>query len=220
MKRRDSLKALAIGGVSAGALLQACSSGSEKKVDAKEPEKVTTYDRFAEQAAHDEELLGDTFFTPTEMATITVLVDIIIPEDEISGSASSVGVPAFIEFMAKDKPEFKVPLRGGLRWLDLQCFRRFEKAFTDAEESQRIQLIDDIAFPDKARPEMKQGVHFFNLMRDLTASGFYTTEVGWKDIGYDGNKANQWDGAPKDVLDQYGLQYSQRDLEESVKFEV
>jgi gluconate 2-dehydrogenase gamma chain len=219
MKRRDSLRALAIGGVSAGVLLQAC-GGNDKKTGAKLPEKESVYDRFAEQAAHDEVLLGETFFTPEELATITVLVDIIIPEDEVSGGASSVGVSDFIEFMAKDKPDYQVPLRGGLRWLDLQSFRRFGKAFTDADAKQRLLLVDEIAYPGKAKPEMMQGVHFFNLMRDLTASGFYTTEMGWKDIGYEGNRANQWNGAPKDILEQYGLQYSQRDLEESVKFDV
>jgi gluconate 2-dehydrogenase gamma chain len=219
MKRRESLKALVVGGVSAGTLLQACGGNDAKTTDNVEMAKRPAYDRFAEQAAHDEQLLGDTFFTPAEMAAITILVDIIIPEDEISGSASSVGVPGFIEFMAKDKPEFQVPLRGGLRWLDLQCLRRFEKSFAEAEAAQRITIVEEIAYPEKAKPEMQQGVHFFNLMRDLTASGFYTTQEGWKDIGYQGNKANQWDGAPQEILEQYGLNYSQRDLEESIKFD-
>jgi hypothetical protein len=220
MKRRESLKALAIGGVSAGVLLQACGNKEDKKTSTTQQGKVPGYDRFEEQAAFDERLFAETFFTPEEMATITVLVDIILPEDEISGSASSVGVPDFIEFMVKDKPEFQVPLRGGLRWLDLQCLRRFERSFTKAEAAQRITLIDEIAYPAKAKPEMQQGVHFFNLMRDLTASGFYTTQEGWRDLGYQGNKANQWDGAPAEVLEQYGLKYSQRDLDESIKFDV
>ena len=220
MKRRESLKALAIGGVSAGVLLQACGGNGEKNYDIADKGKTPSYDRFAEQAAHDEQLLGKTFFTPAEMATITILVDIIIPEDEISGSASSVGVPEFIEFMVKDKPEFQTPVRGGLRWLDLQCLRRFEMPFAQTEATQRITLIDEIAYPAKAKPEMQQGVHFFNLMRDLTASGFYTTQEGWKDIGYVGNKANQWDGVPEEILEQNGLKYSQRDLEESIKFDV
>lgn len=220
MKRRESLKALVIGGVSAGTLLQACNNKEEKKAVVADKSKTTGYDRFAEQEAHDEKLLSETFFTAAEMATITLLVDIIIPEDEISGSASSVGVPDFIEFMVKDKPEYQIPIRGGLRWLDLQSLHRFQKSFSQAEDAQRIALIDEIAYPEKAKPEMRQGVTFFNLMRDLTASGFYTTQEGWKDIGYAGNKANQWDGVPPEILDHYGLKYSQRDLEESIKFDA
>ena len=53
---------------------------------------------------------------------------------------------------------------------------------------------------------MSAGVAFFNRMRDLTASGFYTTEIGVKDIGYVGNTPNQWDGVPADVLKQYGME--------------
>ena len=81
-------------------------------------------------------------------------------------------------------------------------------------------MVDEIAYPDKAKPEMQQGVAFFNKMRDLTACGFFTSEIGIKDLGYAGNKPNQWDGVPQDVLDQYGVKYSQRELDESVKFDA
>ena len=67
-----------------------------------------------------ERLRAEKFFTPHEMATITVLGDIIIPKDEISGSASDAKVPDFIEFIVKDMPDHQLPMRGGLRWLDLQ----------------------------------------------------------------------------------------------------
>ena len=58
-----------------------------------------------------------------------------------------------------------------------------------------------------------------SLMRDLTATGFFTSEIGIKDLGYAGNKPNQWDGVPQDVLDKYGLKYDDKTLEISVKFE-
>ncbi|HRQ52003.1 MAG TPA: gluconate 2-dehydrogenase subunit 3 family protein [Agriterribacter sp.] len=53
---------------------------------------------------------------------------------------------------------------------------------------------------------MEQGVAFFNRMRDLTASGFFTSEMGVKDLGYAGNMPNKWEGVPEDVLKQYGLE--------------
>ena len=80
--------------------------------------------------------------------------------------------------------------------------------------------MDDIAFPEKAKPELQQGVAFFNTMRDLTACGFFTSEIGIKDLGYVGNRPNQWDGVPEDVLAQYGLKYDERTLAESVKFDT
>jgi hypothetical protein len=66
---------------------------------------------------------------------------------------------------------------------------------------------------------MKQGVAFFNRMRDLTATGFFTSEMGVKDLGYAGNQPNRWDGVPQDVLDQYGVKYDERMLSECVKWE-
>ena len=52
---------------------------------------------------------------------------------------------------------------------------------------------------------MAQGVAFFSLMRDLTSTGFFTSEMGVKDIGYVGNKPGVWNGVPADVLKQYGF---------------
>ena len=76
------------------------------------------------------------------------------------------------------------------------------------------EIVDEIAWPEKAKPQVAQGVAFFNLMRNLTASGFYTTQMGVKDIGYIGNMPNQWNGVPADVLQQYGLAYSEKELRE------
>ncbi len=63
---------------------------------------------------------------------------------------------------------------------------------------------------------MQQGVSFFNLMRNLTATGFYTSEIGIKDIGYKGNTPNQWAGVPDDILKQYNLAYTEKELKECV----
>ena len=158
------------------------------------------------------------FFTQDEMATIAILADIIIPKDDVSGSATDAKVPEFIDFIVNDMPEHQIPMRGGLRWLDMQCLKMFDKSFADCSEQQRIQIVDEIAYPEKAKPEMKQGVAFFNLMRNLTATGFYSTEMGWKDIGYVGNSPNQWNGVPDDVLKQYGLAYTEKELKECVSF--
>jgi len=145
------------------------------------------------------------FFTDHELATITILSDIIIPADEVSGSASQAGVPAFIEFIVKDMPQHQLPMRGGLRWLDRESNRRFGKNFKDLSNDQRIKIVDDIAYPHEVKPEFSQGAAFFSLMRNLTATGFYTSEIGVKDIGYVGNTPNVWTGVPKDVLAQYGF---------------
>jgi hypothetical protein len=77
-----------------------------------------------------------------------------------------------------------------------------------------MEIVDEIAWPEKAKPEMAQGVAFFNLMRNLTASGFYTSQIGVKDMGFMGNIPNQWNGVPDDVLKQYGFSYTEKELKE------
>jgi hypothetical protein len=216
MDRRKYLKTLALGSVGAGVLIS-CEPGVKETIKAP---ATFTIDRTKEELIREEKLLSETFFDEHEMKTISILVDIIIPKDGASGSATDAGVPAFIEFIVKDMPHHQTPMRGGLKWLDLQCMKRFNADFASCTSQQQIEMVDEIAYPDKAKPEMQQGVAFFNKMRDLTACGFFTSEIGIKDLGYAGNKPNQWDGVPQDVLDQYGVKYSQRELDESVKFDA
>lgn len=218
MKRRDSIKAILVGTVASSVLVDACKSADEKTKPVEQP-AASTIDRTKEEAENEAKLMAETFFTTHEMATIAVLSDIIIPKDAISGSATEAGVPDFIEFIVKDMPQHQTPMRGGLRWLDMECFERFQKAFKDCDAKQQIEMVDEIAYPEKAKPEMKRGVAFFNLMRNLTASGFYTSQIGVKDLGYAGNTPNQWNGVPDDVLKQYGLSYSEKELKECISFD-
>ena len=224
MDRRDSLKALIVGGISTSVLLDACkqpakegAENAENNDNAKGPDES---DRMAEEKLVNKNLREmPKFFTENEMAAITILGDIIIPKDNVSGSASDAKVPDFIEFIVKDMPEHQTPMRGGLRWLDLQCLKRFDKAFKDCNNSQQMEMVDEIAWPKKAKPEMHQGVAFFNLMRNLTATGFYTSEIGVKDVGYMGNTPNQWNGVPDDVLKQYNMAYTEKELKECISFD-
>lgn len=203
MNRRESLKALGLTAISTTVLLDACKPGKEQTPNA---ESAAQPGRQQFEVERDKALESAKFFDEHEMATIAVLADIIIPKDDRSGSATDAKVPEFIEFIVKDIPEHQTPMRGGLRWLDLQSFNRFEKPFKDASPAQQINLVDDIAYPNKVKPGMLQGVEFFNRMRDLTASGFFTTEMGVKDLGFAGNKPNRWEGVPQDVLKQYGME--------------
>jgi gluconate 2-dehydrogenase gamma chain len=222
MDRRKSIKTLVIGGFSIGIVAEACRQHENSPLAPAASDKdviASGINRMKEEMAHEKMISAEpAFFTADEMATITVLGDIIIPKDEVSGSASDAQVPAFIEFIVKDKPEHQTPLRGGLRWLDVQCLNRFGKAFKDCEHALQMEMVDEIAWPRKAKPEMKQGVAFFNLMRNLVATGFYTSEMGVKDIGYIGNVPFQWNGVPADVLKQYNLSYTEKELKECISF--
>ena len=220
MDRRKSLKLMVWGTVGAGVLLDACKNADKKTTinAAASGDPYASLNRMPEEDEAYKKIIANKFFTEEEMAAIAVLSDIIIPRDEVSGSATDAKVPDFIEFIVKEKPEFQTPLRGGLRWLNLQSVKLFEKPFTEINSQQQITLVDAIAYPNKAKPEMKQGVSFFSLMRNLTATGFYTSEIGVKDVGYMGNRPNQWNGVPPEVLKQYGLSYTEKELKECVSF--
>jgi len=205
MNRRDSLKALGLTAIGSTALLKACTTDdkSSKVIGKKELEAMPGREAF--ELERNDNLNSEVFFDKHEMATITVLVDIIIPKDEVSGSATDAGVPEFIEFIVKDIPQHKLPMRGGLKWLDMQCLTRFGSIFKECNDSQQIELIDEIAYPNQAKPEMAQGVAFFNRIRSLTASGFYTSKIGVEDVGYKGNIPNKWEGVPAEEIIKYKL---------------
>jgi gluconate 2-dehydrogenase gamma chain len=219
MDRRKSLKALALGTLGGVAILDGCKPGDAKKEAAnKSVADGFTLDRQPEELERYEKVVAETFFTEPEMAVITILADIIIPKDEVSGSASEAKVPEFIEFIVKDMPEHQTPMRGGLRWLEIYTFKKFNKSFKDCSPEQRISIVDEIAYPKKAKKEVAQGVAFFNKMRDLTVTGFYTTQMGGEDLGYVGNRPNQWNGVPDDVLKQYNIAYTEKENKECVKY--
>lgn len=219
MDRRKSLKLIATGAVAVPAVIAGCKADDKTAKEKKAGENEFQLDRNPDELKYENELLAKPkFFTDHEFATITVLADIIIPKDEISGSASEAKVPEFIEFIVKDMPQHQTPLKGGLRWLDMFCMKQYEKPFKECTAAQQIEVVDQIAYPKKAKPEMSQGVKFFSLMRDLTATGFYTSEIGVKDLGYKGNQPNQWNGVPDDVLKQYKLAYTEKELKECVSF--
>lgn len=220
MDRRKSLKALAVGTLGGAVLLDACKSPADKKTDAASRSLADgfTLDRQPEELAQYNKVVSETFFTKHEMETITILADIIIPKDDISGSATDAKVPEFIEFIVKDMPEHQTPMRGGLMWIDRHAFKKNGKNFKECSGEQQIAIVDEIAYPNKAAKEVAQGVAFFSLMRNLTCSGFYTTQIGVKDIGYMGNQPNQWNGVPDDVLKQYGVAYTEKENKECVKY--
>jgi hypothetical protein len=140
MKRRDILKRLAAAPIAAG---------------------FVWTDAEAQTAHHQAQAARQTarksgapfkpkFFTPHEYATVMVLVDLIIPKDERSGSATDAGVPEFMDFIMLDQKERQTAMRGGLAWLDRECERRFDKRFVDCTPEQQTAILDDVSVNDQA----------------------------------------------------------------------
>ena len=198
IERREMLRRLGAAPVAAGfALSEARAERAHEHVR-----------RGAKTSGRQEESYERRFFDEHEWATVGVLADLVLPADGRSGSATEAGVPAFIDYILTDElaepresEEMQTALRGGLAWLDRECRARSSRSFLECEDAQKREVLDAIAWPERAAPEMSQGVAFFNVFRDLVASGFWTTEMGMDDIGYMGNMfVAEWTGCPPEVL--------------------
>jgi gluconate 2-dehydrogenase gamma chain len=155
------------------------------------------------------------FFTAAEWRTVAVLSDDIIPRDGKSGSATDAGVPAFIDYQlsVRETPdEDRVAMRGGLAWLNTESRKRFRKNYASLSADQRHQILDDIAWPAKAKPEFSHGTAFFSDFRDLVGMGFFSSAVGWKDLRYEGNVFNpNWQGCPESAMKKLGVSHALMD---------
>jgi hypothetical protein len=148
------------------------------------------------------------FFSAHEWDTVRVLVDLVIPRDERSGSATDALVPEFMDFILSENTSMQTPMRGGLAWIDLESRRRHGKTFIEASDAERRVVLDDIAWPARAKPEHAAGAAFFTSFRDFTASGFFSSKMGVADVGYIGNTSVlDWRGCPPAALSKLGVQY-------------
>ncbi len=214
MKRRDSLKYLIVGTIGGAA---AVGSSSGCKTETGENSNIITdatksklYGRTPAEIEHDKKVNAESYLNAHELATVAILSDIILPKTETAGSATDAEVPEFIDFIVKDLPSyFQLPMRGGLMWLDSESNKRFNKEFVALEHEQRIEIVDDIAYPDpdNKKPEMAPGIKFFKTFRNLTVTGYYTTRIGFDDLGVTSNFANVWDGVPAEVLANHDVDY-------------
>jgi|TARA_B110000305_G_C19432357_1_gene636908 hypothetical protein len=206
MNRRDSIRSLFLGSMAGGLALESCVSAPEEVIN----EKIWQYQygRTPKEAAYDEKLLASQYFENTELNKITRLANLILPPTP-EGTIEEAGVPPFIEFMVKDFPGLQTPLRGGLMWLDSHSNRTYGMDFIKCTEDQQHEVLDQIAFPDLKASSQKQEVQFFSLMRNLVMTGYFTSAIGIKELGYKGNQPNVWDGVPEDVLKDHGMIYDE-----------
>lgn len=149
-----------------------------------------------------------TWFHADEWRQVRILVDLIIPKDARSGSATDAGVPEFMDFICKDYAPSYNWMRDALRWIDGFAYDSHHKNFVKCTVAERRALLDQIAWPRQAKKELADGVRHFNNLRDFTASGFFSSKMGVDDIGYIGNQAiPEFPGCPKPALDKLGVNY-------------
>ncbi|MBL6649240.1 MAG: gluconate 2-dehydrogenase subunit 3 family protein [Flavobacteriaceae bacterium] len=209
MDRRDSLKSIVFGSIGVGVLLEGCVSGVDSKTVARSMKKFN-YGRTQSEKDYDRLLFSKKCFSDNEIKLITNICNIILPPNEY-GSIVDAEVPELIEFIAKDIPSYESPIKKGLSFLNKVFKEKYSKNFIDCSDIQKKEYFDLIAYPNPEflNSDQDDMVKWFTIMRNLTMTGYYTSKVGINELGYKGNVPNVWDGVPKDVLDQYNLEYEQ-----------
>lgn len=153
-------------------------------------------------------LTWDKVLTKGELVTLAALCDMIIPADAVSTAASTVGAPDYINEWASNPTNTNglVRVRGGLAWLNLESVRRYSAPFDQLTDAKRTAICDEICYRPNAKPGFESAALFFDTIRDLTATAFYTTPEGMKDLGYLGNVAHKtFEGPSPSILTQIGL---------------
>ena len=146
--------------------------------------------------------------TAHEYATLQKLSDYIIPADEHSPGALAAGAADFIDFLCNASDEMRDIYTGGLLWLDDAMAKRNDgKSFLEASPVQQTAMLDLIAYRKNASPELDPGIQFFALCRRMVADAYYTTPIGYKDVGFMGNNAMTTFTVPKEAVD-YALKRS------------
>jgi hypothetical protein len=179
ISRRDVLKSLGMG-VAASSVLRVI------------PAQAAEYAHHmvaAEKAAAPAKAYTPKFFSAHGYKTVQTLCQTIFPADAESGGAIEAGAPEFIDLLTSENEGYQRILGGGLMWLDNTCSDRYDKAYLDCSPEQQKEILDKIAYRKNAAADssLSQGVEFFSFLRNMTADGFFTSEIGIKYIGYIGS---------------------------------
>jgi len=175
--RRDMLKTLGVG-VVAGSVLKVIPAQA-----AEYAHRMVQQEKAASGAYHPK------FFPAHQYATLRNLCQTIIPPDDHSGGAIEAGAPEFIDLLTSENTDYQLTLGGGLMLLDSTCADRYGKAYLDCAPAQQKEILDLIAYSANGvkDPRLIQGTNFFALLRKMTCDGFFTSEIGIKDLQYIGN---------------------------------
>ena len=187
MKRRDVLKVIVIGSATASA---------------GEARGILRAVRLPDHAAHVSEASSAAaagaftpkYFSRHEFAVISRLADLIIPHDTSPG-ALDARVPEYIDLQVSKMPDAQTQMSGGVQWLGRYCSEQFGKDFLECSPAQQTQVLDKLADAKSVPPDLEQARSFFVLVRGLTCDGFYSSKLGFQELGYKGNTfVTQWHG--------------------------
>jgi hypothetical protein len=158
----------------------------------------------AAQAAASAQPYKPLFLSADHFRFVEHLAEMIIPADDSPG-AKDAGVAEFIDFALANRvpvdarsdlrsttdairagDDAQVRFLGGLNWLNARSRSEFGHEFLDCTADQQESLLESLAYKAKFKPTTERGREFFQMLRDYTVVGFYTTKIGLEALGYPG----------------------------------
>jgi hypothetical protein len=173
--RRDALKKIALGGMTAGATVAFPILGQSAATPAMAHAAHVHPDAAEAPADANWKPL---FFDAHENETVEVLTEIIIPTTQTPGARAAL-VNRFIDLMLSDEDaEKKKSFLRGLSWVDGRALQLHGKPFVGLTLDEQTALLTPLADPANKQPDDQPGVHFFQEIKDLTIYGFYSSKIG------------------------------------------
>jgi gluconate 2-dehydrogenase gamma chain len=144
------------------------------------------------------------FFNALQYRMVEHLAEMIIPADNTPG-ATEAGVAEFIDFMVANRvavspqgeirstqdamrqgDDAQVQFVAGLEWINARCKSEFGTAFINSKPEQQTSLLEELAYKSKFKPTTEGGREFFQIFRDYTVVGYYTSKIGLESLDYPG----------------------------------
>jgi len=118
---------------------------------------------------------------PHQNETVATIAELIIPKTDTAG-AREAGVPAFIDVMVADwgDDDQRKMFTAGLANMDERARGMFGRDFIGCSAAQQTQILTDLDAELARLRDTKADTskNFFNAMKWLTLTGYYTSEVG------------------------------------------
>jgi hypothetical protein len=181
LDRRQALRTLAFGGIGA----VAAPAWAEKLAEIARDH--ADHAHTAVSAAAEAAPWAPKVFDAHQNETVAVLSELIIPQTDTPG-ARAAKVNEFIDLVLDDAGESdRKQFLKGLAWMDARSQELFGTDFVSAAPEQQTALLTIVASPKNKAFEDQVGIEFFNAIKGLTITGYYTSEIGMKqELGDDG----------------------------------
>ena len=178
-RRRDVIRSLWLSGAAAAA----------------SPAWAEALSALAREHAHDPAPRAEPDWKPRVLsehqdATLVALAEAIIPETETPGAKGAL-VNRFVDqVLAEADPRDRAEFVRGLEWVDARCRELFGSGFAACAPAQQTALLTIVSSPANRSLADQVGVEFFAVVKSLTISGYYSSEVGIREeLGDDGTLA-------------------------------